>query len=293
MPRENDSMTSSSVVGKVTNGQIQGSPGGDIVACCSGNQNQNVRLVHATDQHPALELTILGMHCSSCADRIKRALAALDGVDNASVDIASRKATVQYNPSSVDIENLKAAVTFAGYEIAENDPPDIATVPKCCEQPAKFLKLHALLFGALASFAIVGLYLGMNTLTSDWYFARVQFSEFRWWIISLAVGLGVQVTLFTLFRAHHRGQKKTAANSSMAASGGVSVVAMMACCAHYLATIIPLLGISFLSAAVVANFARYQTYFFLAGIVSCLVGIGLMVRMMRTHGMFAPASQRN
>jgi len=285
-------MTASFIVGKNTNGEIQGSPGGDIVACCSGNQNQNVRLVHATDQHPAVELTIIGVHCSSCADRIKSALAALDGVDNASVDIASRRATVQYNPLSIDIENLKAAVTSAGYEIAESDPPEIATVPQCCEQPVKLLKPHALLFGALASFAVVGLYLGMNTLTSDWYFARVQFSEYRWWIIGLAIGLGVQVTLFTLFRAHHRGQKKTAANSSMAASGGVSVVAMMACCAHYLATIIPLLGVTFLSAAAVANLAQYQPYFFLAGIVSCLLGIGLMVRMMRTHGMFAPASQK-
>jgi hypothetical protein len=72
----------------------------------------------------------------------------------------------------------------------------------------------------------------------------------------------------------------------MAASGGVSVVAMMACCSHYLATLIPLLGISFLSATEVAGLEQYQSYFFLAGVVSCLFGIGLMVRMMRKHGMF-------
>jgi predicted cobalt transporter CbtA len=94
------------------------------------------------------------------------------------------------------------------------------------------------------------------------------------------------VTLFALFRAHLRGKKKTAANSSMAASGGVSAVAMMACCSHYLATLIPLLGVSFLSATAVASLAQYQPYFFLAGVVSCLFGIALMVRMMRKHGMF-------
>jgi hypothetical protein len=126
----------------------------------------------------------------------------------------------------------------------------------------------------------------MNTLTSDWYFARVQFSEYRWWIITLAIGLGIQVALFTLFRAHLRGKKKTAANSTMAASGGVSAVAMMACCSHYLATLIPLLGVTFLSATAVASLEQYQVYFFLAGIVSCLFGIALMVRMMRKHGMF-------
>jgi hypothetical protein len=157
----------------------------------------------------------------------------------------------------------------------------------CCAQPMRWFSYpHAYLLGILAAFAIVGIYLIMNTLTSDWYFARVQFSDYRWWIISLAIGLGTQVTLFTFFRAHIRGQKKTAANSSMAASGGVSAVAMMACCSHYLATVIPLLGISFLSATAVASLEQYQSYFFLAGLVSCLFGIGLMVRMMRKHGMF-------
>ena len=157
---------------------------------------------------------------------------------------------------------------------------------ECCSQPFKwFSNPRSYLFGVIASFAIVGVYLGMNTLTSDWYFARVQFGEYRWWIITLAVGLGIQVTLFTLFRAHLRGQKMRGAKSSMAASGGVSATAMMACCSHYLATVIPALGVPFLSATAVASLAEYQTYFFLAGVISCLVGIGLMLRMMAKHGM--------
>ena len=185
-----------------------------------------------------------------------------------------------------EIQSNSMTANFVATKITEDDPKDLKTAPKCCEQPMAFSNPRAYLLGVLASFAIVGIYLGMNTLTSDWYFARVQFSEYRWWIISLAIGLGIQVTLYTLFRAHLRGKKKTAANSSMAASGGVSVVAMMACCSHYLATVIPLLGVSFLSATAVASLAQYQPYFFLAGIVSCIFGIGLMVRMMRKHGMF-------
>jgi len=178
------------------------------------------------------------------------------------------------------------------YKIAESDPQDLKTIAHSCEQAAKLSNPRAYILGVLASFAVIGAYLGMNTLTSDWYFAKVQFNEYRWWIISLAIGLGIQVTLYTLFRSHHRGKKKTAANSSMAASGGVSALAMMACCSHYLATIIPLLGVSFLSAAAVASLAQYQPYFFLAGIVSCLFGIWFMVRMMQSHGMFAPAAQK-
>ena len=185
-----------------------------------------------------------------------------------------------------EIQNTSMTTSSVAGKITEDDAKNLKPVPECCEQPVNFSSPRAYLLGVLASFAIVGIYLGMNTLTSDWYFARVQFSEYRWWIISLAFGLGIQVTLFTLFRAHLRGKKKTAANSSMAASGGVSAVAMMACCSHYLATLIPLLGVSFLSATAVASLAQYQPYFFLAGLASCLFGITIMVRMMRKHGMF-------
>jgi hypothetical protein len=133
----------------------------------------------------------------------------------------------------------------------------------------------------------------MNTLTADWYFAKIQFSEYRWWILTLAIGLGIQVTLFTLFRAQLRGQKMRGAKTTMAASGGMSATAMMACCSHYLATVIPALGVPFLSATAVASLAEYQTYFFLAGVISCLVGIGLMLRMMEKHGMIQLDSLKN
>ena len=192
-----------------------------------------------------------------------------------------------YPTKNSDHDQGKAMVAAGDYRIDAGIENDRETNDSCCAQPMRWNSSpHAYLPGILASFAIVGIYLGMNTLTSNWYFARVQFIEYRWWIISLATGLGTQVALYTLFRTYLRGQKKTAANSSMAASGGVSVVAMMACCSHYLATIIPLLGISFLSATAVAGLEQYQSYFFLAGVVSCLFGIGLIVRMMRKHGIF-------
>ena len=283
---QNDSMTASSAAAKATRDDALRPPEKDIDACCNGNQNQSAQFHHTGGQQPAVSFTVSGMHCGSCTGRVERAFTALDGVADASVDMAARTATVWYDPVMVGIEDLKAAVTSAGYEITENDPEESKPVPECCARPVDLSNPRAYLLGVLASLAIVGVYLGMNTLTSDWYFAWVQFSEYRWWIISLAIGLGIQVTLFTMFRVHLRGKKKTAANSSMAASGGVSAVAMMACCSHYLATLIPLLGVSFLSATAVASLAQYQPYFFLAGLVSCLFGITLMVRMMRKHGMF-------
>ena len=231
-------------------------------------------------------LTISGMHCQSCVGRVETALLRLSGVAEATVDLSEQKANIRFNSAKLKIEDLRASVEAEGYHILDENMENSELNKECCGQPFNwFSNPRSYLFGVIASFAIVGVYLGMNTLTSDWYFARVQFSEYRWWIITLAVGLGIQVTLFTLFRAHLRGQKMRGAKSSMAASGGVSATAMMACCSHYLATVIPALGVPFLSATAVASLAEYQTYFFLAGVISCLVGIGLMLRMMAKHGM--------
>jgi hypothetical protein len=57
--------------------------------------------------------------------------------------------------------------------------------------------------------------------------------------------------------------------------------------------VIPTLGVPFLSAAAVASIAEDQTYFFLAGVLSCLVGIGLMLRTMEKHGMIQFGSVKN
>ena len=231
-------------------------------------------------------LTIGGMHGLSCVGRVETALLRLSGVAEVTVDLAEQKAHIRYNSTKVKIDDLKASVEADGYHLLDDNIEDSRLNQECCGQPFNWFSYRrAYLYGMIASFAIMGVYLGMNTLTADWYFAKIQFGEYRWWIITLAIGLGIQVTLFALFRAQLRGRKMRTAKSSMAASGGVSATAMMACCSHYLATVIPALGVPFLSASAVASLAEYQPYFFLVGIISCLVGIGLMLRMMAKHGM--------
>jgi len=232
------------------------------------------------------------MQCPACVRRIEGALMRLSGVTEARVDLAERKASIAFDSAKTGEDQFRAAIETEGYCIM--DDPTKETISRCCNQPIEwFLYPRAYLFGAAAALAVIGFYLGMNTLTSDWYFARVQFGEYRWWIISLAIGLGIQVTLFTLFRVNLRGHRLKAAKSSIAASGSVSTAAMMACCSHYLATLIPALGIPFLSASAISALAEYQVYFFLAGVISCLFGIGLMLRMMRQHGMIRLENLKN
>ncbi len=64
-----------------------------------------------------VELPITGMTCASCANRIERNLNKLDGV-SASVNYATERATVDYDPATVDTHELIAAVEAAGYQAA-------------------------------------------------------------------------------------------------------------------------------------------------------------------------------
>ena len=62
------------------------------------------------------QFIIRGMHCASCALTIERALKGVVGVKNANVNIASEKATVEFD-DSVSKESLVEAVKKSGYEL--------------------------------------------------------------------------------------------------------------------------------------------------------------------------------
>ena len=64
-----------------------------------------------------IELPITGMTCASCASRIERRLNKLESV-SASVNYATEKATVAYDPVAVAPEQLLGAVEAAGYHAA-------------------------------------------------------------------------------------------------------------------------------------------------------------------------------
>src|SRR5215218_9154555 len=61
-----------------------------------------------------LELPIQGMTCSSCAGRVEKSLNRLEGVE-ASVNYATERASVRFDPERVEPEELVGAVASVGY----------------------------------------------------------------------------------------------------------------------------------------------------------------------------------
>ena len=94
--------------------------------------------------------------------------------------------------------------------------------------------------GVLATAGLLGFYFLILSLVSDWAFAVDQFVTFRFYIISLAIGFGIQIGLYIYLRSAI--QSHCSSGKVVAVSGTTSTVAMISCCAHYLANILPVIG---------------------------------------------------
>lgn len=66
-----------------------------------------------------LDLPILGMTCASCVQTVERSLKKAGGVFDATVNFATERATVHYNPEQFNLDEAIDRVTQAGYSVAQ------------------------------------------------------------------------------------------------------------------------------------------------------------------------------
>lgn len=62
-------------------------------------------------------LPVIGMACASCSAHVERTLNGLRGVQSASVSLASRTALIDYDPSTITLEEMKAAINGIGFDL--------------------------------------------------------------------------------------------------------------------------------------------------------------------------------
>ena len=66
-------------------------------------------------------LKIKGMHCASCATIITNKVSKLLGVDNVSVNVATEKATIAFNPEIVSVHQMNDEIEKLGYTFIDED----------------------------------------------------------------------------------------------------------------------------------------------------------------------------
>ena len=74
-------------------------------------------------------LSIRGMTCAACAQRIEKTVKKLPGIAQASVNLASEKLFVEYDAEALELSAIKAAVEKIGYEVAEKPASQNVAIP--------------------------------------------------------------------------------------------------------------------------------------------------------------------
>ena len=134
------------------------------------------------------------------------------------------------------------------------------------------LKTYASLVGIIAALVLLGIYFLVLTLVSGWNFAADQFGQFWYFIVTLAVGFGTQLGLYSYLKRSLR--HGDVSGKVVATTGATSTAAMISCCAHYLVNILPILG----ATGIATIAAQYQIQFFWIGLAFNLAGIAFIAR---------------
>jgi Cu+-exporting ATPase len=104
-------------------------------------------------------IPIGGMTCAACAQRVEKAIRKLEGVVSASVNLATEKATVAYDPHQVRLSAIKEAIEKAGYKALEVNNADAADEDRVRKQKA--IKVLWTKFIVSAVFSLPLLYIAM------------------------------------------------------------------------------------------------------------------------------------
>jgi Cu+-exporting ATPase len=134
-----------------------------------------------------VELPITGMTCASCANRIERKLNKLDGV-TATVNYATEKARVEFDPGVVATDQLVDAVEAAGYTATLPSTEPATAGGEATELDSSAPLRRRLILAALLSFP--ALVLAMVP--------ALQFDNFQW----LSLNLVTPVVLWAAWPFH-------------------------------------------------------------------------------------------
>jgi Cu+-exporting ATPase len=105
-------------------------------------------------------LPIAGMTCASCVNRIERFLGKTDGIVEATVNLATERATVTVDPAVAGRAEVVAAIAAAGYDVR----PETAAASPLEDDPEDLVRQRErrrLLVEALASIAVAAAVMAM------------------------------------------------------------------------------------------------------------------------------------
>ena len=129
--------------------------------------------------------------------------------------------------------------------------------------------------GLVGTAFLTAIYFGIVSWAESPRHAAELFWQDRFIVIPILLGFGVQAALYTVLKKRLFVPVTTTGPSGklMGTGGATSTVAMVACCAHHVTDVLPILGLT----AAATFLATYRITFMLVGLSTTLLGIGVML----------------
>ncbi len=140
-----------------------------------------------------------------------------------------------------------------------------------------------MLVGILAALAMFGMYVLILTVFQDFSHAMQQAAQDWLWVGLVAAGFGAQIGLYAYLRMLVHAAQAVGAAVATGAGTGTATLGMVACCAHHLTDVAPLValtGASGLSGAI-AFLNEWKYPFIALGLAVNTVGILITFRTIR------------
>jgi P-type Cu+ transporter len=83
-----------------------------------------VEMPRTTKSAVPTELTITGMTCAACVRRVEKAVRAVPGVDEATVNLVTQRASIRFDPDATKRDALVTAIEKAGYGVVPPAPAE-------------------------------------------------------------------------------------------------------------------------------------------------------------------------
>lgn len=129
--------------------------------------------------------------------------------------------------------------------------------------------LQPTLRGLFSAIILLFIYFTIIILVSGWSFAQDQFQQFWYYVVSLAIGFGIQIGLYTYLK---NSVLHSISPKIVATTGTTSTIAMVSCCAHYLVNLLPILG----AIGIITVISQYQIQLFWVGLIFNFAGLVYM-----------------
>lgn len=101
-----------------------------VIGCGSQQEHEELPAIEYTTETIKLET----IHCQMCVATVQKAIAEVEGIYEANVDLTTKMATVSFDPDITSLSDIEKSIANAGYHANETlrNEEAYAKLPDCC-----------------------------------------------------------------------------------------------------------------------------------------------------------------